>query len=91
VGRFSRLSFRRPRLGRNLPEVEEVRIAATLSNLSKGVQSLFTLVHTQVALTNSLLQCVLTCVVEPQEEVLPAARARAKLRYAKFFALLGKR
>src|SRR5215831_5234347 len=29
----------------------DARIAATLSNLSKEVQSLFTLVHTQVALT----------------------------------------
>ena len=46
----------------------EARIAATLSNLSKEVQSLFTLVHTQVALTNCLLQYVLTCVAEPAEE-----------------------
>ena len=68
----------------------EARIAATLSNLSKEVQSLFTLVHTQVALTNSLLQYVLTCMVEPPEEVLPAARARAKLRYAKILRLAGQ-
>ena len=60
----------------------EARIAASLANVSKEVQSLFTLVHTQVALTNSLLQYVLTCMVEPPEEVLPAARARARLRYA---------
>jgi hypothetical protein len=68
----------------------ETRIAATLSNLSREVQSLFTLVHTQVALTNSLLQYVLTCMVEPPEEVLPAARARAKLRYAKILRLAGQ-
>jgi len=37
----------------------------------------------EIALTNSLLQYVLTCVVEPPEDVLPAARARAKARYAK--------
>jgi hypothetical protein len=43
----------------------EARIAATLANVTKEVQSLFTLVHTQVALTNSLLQYVLTCIVEP--------------------------
>ncbi|HEX2712859.1 MAG TPA: hypothetical protein VHM88_11650, partial [Candidatus Acidoferrales bacterium] len=61
----------------------EARIAATLANMAKEVQSLFTLVHTQVALTNSLLQYVLTCTVEPPEELLPAARARARLRYTK--------
>jgi len=90
----------------------EARIAATLANMAKEVQSLFTLVHTQVALTNSLLQYVLTCVIEPPElvhtqvaltnsllqyvltcvieppeEVLPAARARARLRYAKILRL----
>jgi hypothetical protein len=47
------------------------RIAATLVNMAKEVQSLFTLVHTQVALTNSLLQYVLTCTAEPPEDVLP--------------------
>jgi len=41
--------------------------------------------HTQFALTNSLLQYVLTCMAP--EEVLPAARARAKLRYAKILRL----
>ena len=56
----------------------EARVADTLANVAKEVQSIFTLVHTQVALTNSLLQYVLTCMVEPPEEVLPAARARAK-------------
>ena len=55
--------------------------------MAKEVQSLFTLVHTQVALTNSLLQYVLTCVIEPPEEVLPAARARARLRYTKILRL----
>jgi hypothetical protein len=65
----------------------EARIPATLANMAKEVQSLFTLVHTQVALANSLLQYVLTCVVEPPEEVLPAARARARLRYTKILRL----
>ena len=65
----------------------EARIAATLANMAREVQSLFTLGHTQFALTNSLLQYVLTCMVEPPEEVLPAARARAKLRYAKILRL----
>ena len=68
----------------------EARIVATLANVAREVQALFTLVHTQVALTNSLLQYVLTCVVEPPEEVLPAARARAKLRYAKILRLAGQ-
>ena len=65
----------------------EARIIATLLNVAKEVQSLFTLVHTQLALTNSLLQYVLTCTVEPPEDLLPAARARAKLRYAKILRL----
>jgi MacB-like periplasmic core domain len=68
----------------------EARTAATLANTGKQVQSLFTLVHAQIALTNSLLQYVLTCVVEPPEEVLPAARARAKARYAKILRLAGQ-
>jgi hypothetical protein len=46
--------------------------------------------HAQIALTNSLLQYVLTCVVEPPEEVLPAARARAKARYTKILRLVGQ-
>jgi hypothetical protein len=68
----------------------EARIAATLANMAKVVQSLFTLGHTQFALTNSLLQYVLTCMVEPPEEVLPAARVRARLRYAKILRLAGQ-
>ena len=68
----------------------EARIVATLSNVAREVQALFTLVHTQVALTNCLLQYVLTCVPEPPEEVLPAARARAKLRYAKMLRFAGQ-
>ncbi len=62
----------------------------TLVNMTKEVQSLFTLAHTQVALTNSLMQYVLTCVVEPPEDVLPATRARAKARYAKILRLAGQ-
>src|SRR6516165_4305476 len=68
----------------------EDRIVATLLNVAKEVQSLFTLVHTQVALTNCLLQYVLTCVPEPPEDLLPAARARARLRYAKILRLAGQ-
>jgi len=69
---------------------QTVPISITLANTGKQVQSLFTLVHAQFALTNSLLQYVLTCVVEPPEEVLPAARARAKARYAKILRLAGE-
>jgi len=36
------------------------------------------------------LQYVLTCVAEPPEELLPAARARAKLRYAKMLRFAGQ-
>lgn len=68
----------------------EDRIAATLLNVGREVQSLFTLVHTQVALTNCLLQYVLTCTPEPPEDVLPAARGRARLRYSKILRLAGQ-
>ncbi len=68
----------------------EARIAATLANVTKELQSLLTLAHTQFALTNSLLQYVLTCMVEPPEEVLPGGRARARLRYAKILRLAGQ-
>ena len=68
----------------------EARIAATLLSMGREVQPLFTLVHTQVALTNCLLQYVLTCVPEPLEDLLPAARARARLRYAKILRLAGQ-
>ena len=65
----------------------EARIMATLANVAKEVQALFTLAHSQFALTNSLLQYVLTCMIEPPDDVLPAARARARLRYAKILRL----
>ena len=40
---------------------------------------------------NNRLQYVLTCVVvEPPDEALPAARARAKARYAKILRLAGE-
>jgi len=68
----------------------EDRIVATLLNVGREVQSLFALVHTQVALTNCLLQYVLTCTPEPTEDVLPAARARARLRYSKILRLAGQ-
>jgi hypothetical protein len=61
----------------------EARVAATLANLSKQVQGLQTLAHAQVALTDVFLKYVITCVVEPPEEALPAARVRARLRYEK--------
>jgi hypothetical protein len=68
----------------------EARIAASLANVTKELQTLFTLAHAQFALTNSLLQYVLTCMVEPPEEVLTGARARAKLRYTKILRLAGQ-
>jgi hypothetical protein len=68
----------------------EARLVGTMQKVAKKFQALFTLVHTQVALTNSLLQYVLTCTAEPPEEVLPAARARARLRYAKILRLAGQ-
>jgi len=61
----------------------EARLAATLTNLAKQVQGLQTLAHAQVALTDVFLKYVITCVVEPPEDALPAARVRARLRYEK--------
>jgi hypothetical protein len=61
----------------------EARIAATLTNLAKQSQGLHTLAQAQVALTDVLLKYVITCVVEPPEDALPAARVRARLRYDK--------
>jgi len=61
----------------------EARVAATLTNLAKQVQGLQTLAHAQIALTDVFLKYVITCVVEPPDEALPAARVRARLRYEK--------
>jgi hypothetical protein len=61
----------------------EARIAATLTNLAKQGQHLHTLAEAQVAIIDVLLKYVITCVVEPPEDALPAARVRARLRYDK--------
>jgi len=68
----------------------EARMVASLGKVAKEFQSLYTLAHAQFALTNSLLQYVLTCTIEPPEGVLPAARAQARLRYAKILRLAGE-
>src|SRR5215469_18053955 len=68
----------------------EARLVGSMQKVAKEFQALFTLVHAQFALTNSLLQYVLTCTIEPPEEMLPAARARARLRYAKILRLAGQ-
>ena len=65
----------------------EARLIASMQKVAREFQALFTLVHAQFALTNSLLQYVLTCTIEPPEELLPAARARARLRYSKILRL----
>ena len=61
----------------------EARVAATLTNMAKQGQSLYTLAQAQVALIDVLLKYVITCVAEPPEDALPAARVRARLRYEK--------
>jgi hypothetical protein len=73
------------RQGANIEATEqfEARVAATLTNLAKQVQGLRTLAHAQVALTDVFLKYVITCVIEPPEDALPAARVRARLRYEK--------
>jgi hypothetical protein len=68
----------------------EARIAATLTNLAKQGQHLQTLVEAQVAITDVLLKYVITCVVEPPDDALPAARVRARLRYDKLIRTAAK-
>ena len=68
----------------------EARVAATLTNLAKQVQGLHTLAQAQVALTDVLLKYIITCVVEPPEDALPAARVRARLRYEKLVRAAAK-
>jgi predicted metalloendopeptidase len=68
----------------------EARVAATLTNLAKQGQSLHTLAQAQVALTDVLLKYVITCVVEPPDDALPAARVRARLRYEKLVRAAAK-
>ena len=73
------------RQGANTEATEhlESRVAAILANLARQIQGLQTLAHAQVALTDVLLKYVITCVVEPPKDALPAARVRARLRYEK--------
>ncbi len=68
----------------------EARVAATLTNLAKQGQGLHTLAQAQVALTDVPLKYVITCVVEPPEDALPAARVRARLRYDKLIRAAAK-
>ena len=68
----------------------EARLVGSMQKVAKEFQALFTLVHSQFALTNSLLQYVLTCTIEPPEELLPAARAHARLRYTRILRLAGQ-
>src|SRR6202795_2303304 len=68
----------------------ESRIAATFNNMAKQLQGLHTLGQAQVALTDVLLKYIITCVVEPPEDALPAARVRARLRYQKLVRAAAK-
>jgi len=68
----------------------EARVAATLTNLAKQGQNLQTLVQAQVALMDVLLKYVITCIVEPPDDALPAARVRARLRYDKLVRAAAK-
>src|SRR5256886_14127402 len=68
------------RQGANTEATEqfEARVAATLTNLAKQGQGLQTLAHAQGARTDEFLKYVITCVVEPPEDALPAARVRKR-------------
>lgn len=68
----------------------DARVATTLTNLTKNVQGLQTLARAQVAPTSAFLKYVITCVVEPIEHALPAARVRARRRNEKLVCAAGK-
>src|SRR6266403_2261199 len=82
--------FGTPEEALEFPKRFLARIATTLTNLAKQGQHLQTLVEAQVAITDVLLKYVITCVVEPPEDALPAARGRARLRYDKMIRAAAK-
>jgi predicted transcriptional regulator len=61
----------------------EERIAASFNQIHRQLQSLHTAVQGQFALTDALAKYLLTCIVEPPDELLTAARVRAGDRYQK--------
>ena len=54
------------------------------------MQGLRILGHAQIALTDVFLKYVITCVEEPPQDALPAARVRARLRYDKLVRAAAK-
>jgi hypothetical protein len=70
-------------------EAEE-RIAASFEQIHRQLQSLHTAVQGQFALTDALTKYLLTCIVEPPGELLPAANVRARDRYQKLLRTAAK-
>lgn len=70
-------------------EVEE-RIAATLTRLAKDLRSVHTAQMATFSLADALAKVVLTCVPEPQGEILEQAKSRAKRRYEKFLVAVAQ-
>jgi hypothetical protein len=68
----------------------EARIAGSFNQIMREVRSLHTSMQAQFALTDALTKYVLTCVVEPPEDVLSGARAKAKARYEKLIRAAAK-
>jgi hypothetical protein len=62
----------------------EAFIAAGIDRLSKEMRALHTAHQALFALVDSLTRLFLTCVPEPQPELLDQAKRRAKLRYERF-------
>ena len=67
----------------------EARLAATSESLLTRIRGLENAIKLSVNLIDGLTKVVLTCVPEPTGEVLPAARANAKTRYAKLVQTMG--
>jgi predicted transcriptional regulator len=63
-------------------QVEE-RLAASFGQIHRQLQSLHSAAQGQFALTDAVTKYLLTCLTEPPEELLPAARTRARESYEK--------
>jgi Arc/MetJ-type ribon-helix-helix transcriptional regulator len=62
----------------------EERIIATIARLASEVRAVHTAQMATYALADTLAKVILTCLPEPQGEVLEQAKSRGKRRYERF-------
>jgi hypothetical protein len=72
------------RSGETALDRTERAVASSIDRVSRDVQTLHTTQQAVFALTDSLARLFLTCVPEPQPEVLDQAKRKARLRYSRF-------